>query len=94
LKESGGFVIVDFHRDTSPIFIWIFDLLWRAFFGRHPKASKGFLESVRSSYTLEECRTFLDQSRLRDWKLYTRTVEMWIESVKSNPAQSPFSKGG
>jgi ubiquinone/menaquinone biosynthesis C-methylase UbiE len=85
LKENGGFVIVDFHRDTSFIFIRIFDLLWRAFFGRHPKARKGFLESVRSSYTLEECRTFLKQSRLTDWKLYTRTVEMWIESVKPNP---------
>jgi ubiquinone/menaquinone biosynthesis C-methylase UbiE len=82
LKAGGGFVIVDFHRDTSSIFIWIFDLLWRVFFGRHPKARKGFLESVRSSYTLEECQTFLKQSRLRDWKLYTRTVEMWIESVK------------
>jgi hypothetical protein len=52
------------------------------------------LESVRSSYTLEECQTFLKQSRLTDWKLYTRTVEMWVESVKSNPPQSPFSKGG
>ena len=81
LKEGGRFVIVDFHRDTSPIFVWIFDLLWKAFFGRHPKARKGFLESVRSSYTLEECQTFLKQSRLRDWRLYTRTVEMWIESV-------------
>jgi ubiquinone/menaquinone biosynthesis C-methylase UbiE len=83
LKEGGGFVIVDFHRDAPSIFIWIFDLLWKVFFGRHPKARKGFLESVRSSYTLGECQTFLKQSRLRDWKLYTRTVEMWIESVKS-----------
>jgi ubiquinone/menaquinone biosynthesis C-methylase UbiE len=94
LKEGGGFVIVDFHRDTSSIFIWIFDLLWKAFFGKHPKARKGFLESVRSSYTLEECQTFLKQSRLTDWKLYTRTVEMWIESVKVNPPLSPFNKGG
>ncbi len=83
LKKEGGFVIVDFHRDASPVFIWIFDLLWKAFFGRHPRARKGFLESVRSSYTLEECRTFLRESRLEGWKLYTRTVEMWIESVKS-----------
>jgi ubiquinone/menaquinone biosynthesis C-methylase UbiE len=83
LKEDGKFVIVDFHRDTSPLFIWVFDILWKAFFGRHPKAKKGFMESVRSSYTLEECRTFLEQSRLKYWKLYTRTVEMWIESVKS-----------
>jgi hypothetical protein len=52
------------------------------------------LESVRSSYTLEECQTFLKQSRLTDWKLYTRTVEMWIESVTVNPPLSPFNKGG
>ncbi len=89
LKESGGFVIVDFHRDTSSIFIWIFDLLWKAFFGRHPKARKGFIESVGSSYTLDECRSFLEQSRLKDWKLYTRAVEMWIESLKPNLQFSP-----
>jgi ubiquinone/menaquinone biosynthesis C-methylase UbiE len=86
LKKEGGFVIVDFHRDTSPVLIWTFDLLWKAFFGRHPKARKGFLESVHSSYTLEECRAFLRESGLEGWKLYTRTVEMWIESVKT-PAQ-------
>jgi ubiquinone/menaquinone biosynthesis C-methylase UbiE len=83
LKGDGGFVIVDFHRDTSPIFIWIFDMLWKVFFGKHPKARKGFIESVHSSYTLEECQVSLEQSRLKDWKLCTRTVEMWIESVKS-----------
>jgi len=89
LKEDGGFVIVDFHRDTSSIFIWIFDLLWKAFFGRHPKARKGFIESVHASYTLDECQTFLEQSRLKDWKLYTRAVEMWIESFKSNLRFTP-----
>jgi len=82
LKEGGAFVIVDFHRDTSFVFIGIFNLLWKAFFGKHPKAKRGFLESVRSSYTVEECRVFLEKSRLKHWKLYTRTVEMWIESVK------------
>jgi len=82
LKEDGGFVIVDFHRDTSPIIVSMFDFFWRAFFGRHPKARNGFLESVRSSYTLEECRSFLEKSWLKNWKLYTRTVEMWIESVR------------
>jgi len=82
LKEDGAFVIVDFHRDASFFFIWIFNLLWKAFFGRHPQAGGGFLESIRSSYTLHECRDFLEQSRLKHWKLYTRTVEMWIESVR------------
>ena len=81
LKGEGAFVIVDFHRDASFVFIGIFNLLWKFFFGKHPKARGGFLESVRSSYTLQECLTFLKQSKLRDWKLYTRTVEMWIEST-------------
>ena len=82
LKEGGAFVIVDFHRDASFVFIGIFNLLWKAFFGKHPKARKGFMESIQSSYTLEECRSFLEESRLEHWKLYTRTVEMWIESVR------------
>ena len=82
LKEGGAFVIVDFHRDASFVFIGIFNLLWKAFFGKHPKAKKGFLESIRSSYTLEECQNFLERSRLKHWKLYTRTVEMWIESIR------------
>jgi ubiquinone/menaquinone biosynthesis C-methylase UbiE len=82
LKEGGAFVIVDFHRDASFIFIGIFSLFWKAFFGKHPKARRGFLESIRSSYTIKECRDFLEQSRLEHWKLYTRTVEMWIESVR------------
>jgi ubiquinone/menaquinone biosynthesis C-methylase UbiE len=55
LKEGGAFVIVDFHRDASSVFIEFFNLLWKVFFGRHPKAKKGFLESVQSSYTIEEC---------------------------------------
>ena len=82
LKENGGFVIVDFHRDTSSVIVGIFNLFWRAFFGKHPKARNGFLESVRSSYTLEECRNFLEESKLKKWKFYTRTVEMWIESKR------------
>jgi ubiquinone/menaquinone biosynthesis C-methylase UbiE len=94
LKEEGAFVIVDFHRDVSFLFIGIFNLLWKAFFGKHPKARNGFLESIRSSYTVGECRDFLERSRLRHWKLYTRTLEMWIESVGPHPPLSPFSKGG
>src|SRR4030043_216081 len=82
LKEGGAFVIVDFHRDASFVFIGIFNLLWKVFFGKHPKARGGFLESVHSSYTIEECLTFLEQSTLRNRKLYTRTVEMWIESIR------------
>jgi len=82
LKEGGAFVIVDFHRDAPLVFIKVFDLLWKAFFGRHPKAKKGFMESIQSSYTLSECQGFLEESKLKYWRLYTRTVEMWIESVR------------
>jgi hypothetical protein len=67
------------------VFIGIFNLLWKGFFGKHPKARKGFMESIQSSYTLKECRDFLEQSRLKQWRLSTRTVEMWIESVRVNP---------
>ena len=83
LKTGGAFVIVDFHRDTSSVIIGIFDLFWKVFFRNHPKAKEGFLKSVQSSYTIEECRTFLEQSKLRDWKLYTRMIEVWIESSKT-----------
>jgi ubiquinone/menaquinone biosynthesis C-methylase UbiE len=81
LKAGGSFVIVDFHRDASFIWIGFFDLFWKVFFGGHPKARKGFIESVNSSYTVGECQAFLNQSKLADWKLYTRTIEMWIESI-------------
>ncbi len=84
LKAGGSFVIVDFHRDASFVWVGLFDLFWRFFFGKHPKARKGFMESVNSSYTLEECRAFLNQSKLTNWKLYTRTIEMWIESIPGN----------
>ena len=84
LKEEGAFVIVDFHRDASFVFVGIFNLLWKVFFGKHPKARNGFLESVQSSYTIPECRNFLERSKLEHWKLYSRTVEMWIESMKPN----------
>ena len=83
LKEEGAFVIVEFHRDASFVFVGIFNLLWKVFFGKHPKARNGFLESVQSSYTIPECRDFLERSKLEHWKLYTRTVEMWIESMRS-----------
>jgi ubiquinone/menaquinone biosynthesis C-methylase UbiE len=91
LKEGGAFVIVDFHRDTSPLVIGFFNLLWKAFFGKHPKAKTGFLESIRSSYTLKECRDSLEESCLGHWRLYTRTVEMWIESPK--PQGGSFATG-
>ncbi|MGB9627783.1 MAG: class I SAM-dependent methyltransferase [Thermodesulfobacteriota bacterium] len=84
LKEDGGFVIVDFHRDTPFYWVGFFNLLWKLFFRGHPKAKDGFMESVQSSYTLEECFDFLKRSNLKDWRLTTRTVEVWIESTKND----------
>jgi ubiquinone/menaquinone biosynthesis C-methylase UbiE len=81
LKDGGSFVIIDFHRDSSFVWIRLFDLFWKLYFGKHPKAREGFIESVNSSYTLDECRTFLNQSKLTNWRLYTRTIEVWIESM-------------
>ena len=86
LKEGGGFVIVDFRRDFSSVLVGILDLIWKVYFGKHPKARRGFKESVHSSYTLKECQAFLERSRLTHWKLYTRTLEMWIESIRLNPS--------
>jgi len=83
LKEEGAFVIVDFHRDTSPLVVWTFNKLWKFFFKGHPKAREGFLESVRSSYAIEECLHYLRVSRLKNWDLYTRTIEVWIESRRN-----------
>lgn len=83
LKEDGGFVMVDFHRDTPFYLVWFLNLLWRLFFRGHPKAMDGFLESVQSSYTIEESMEFLKKSNLKGWRLRTRTIEVWIESTKN-----------
>ncbi len=83
LKEDGGFVIVDFHRDTHPLVLGFFNLLWRLFFRGHPKAKDGFMESVQSSYTRQECMDLLRKSNLKRWRITTRTVEIWIESTKN-----------
>lgn len=80
LREGAHFVIVDFHRDTSRIAVWFFNLLWKRVITRNGLGSGCFMESVRSSYTVPECRAFLQQSSIRRWVLYTRSLEMWVES--------------
>ena len=81
LKEGGHFVIVDFHRDTSRVGVWFFNLLWKWVITRNGLGSESFMESVRSSYSVSECRAFLEQSAMKRWVLYTRSLEMWIESA-------------
>jgi ubiquinone/menaquinone biosynthesis C-methylase UbiE len=80
LKEEAHFVIVDFHRDTSGIVLWFFNLLWKWVITRNALGSGCFMESVRSSYTVPECTAFLQQSSIRKWVIYTRSLEMWVES--------------
>jgi len=80
LKEGAHFVIVDFHRDTSRVALWFFNLLWKWVITRNGLASESFMESVRSSYSVPECRAFLEQSSIKRWVIYTRSLEMWVES--------------
>jgi ubiquinone/menaquinone biosynthesis C-methylase UbiE len=80
LKKGGHFVIVDFHRDTSRVALWFLNLLWKWFITRNGLGTDSFMESVRSSYTVSECRAFLERASLRRWTVYTRSLEMWIES--------------
>ena len=79
LKEGAHFVIVDFHRDASRVTFWFFNLLWKWVITRNGLGSECFMESVRSSYTVPECRAFLQQSSIRSWVIYTRSLEMWVE---------------
>jgi ubiquinone/menaquinone biosynthesis C-methylase UbiE len=80
LKEGAHFVIVDFHRDTSGAALWFLNLLWKWIITRNGLGSESFMESVRSSYSVPECRAFLQQSSIERWVIYTRSVEMWVES--------------
>jgi len=52
--------------------------LWHIFF-RDKKAKRGFIESFLSSYTVNECKDFLEKSELEGWKIYTKAYEMWVE---------------
>jgi ubiquinone/menaquinone biosynthesis C-methylase UbiE len=80
LKEGAQFVMVDFHRDTSRVAIWFFNLLWKWIVTRNGLGSESFMESVRSSYSVPECRSFLERASIKRWIIYTRSLEMWIES--------------
>jgi len=68
------------HRDTSRVCLWFFNLLWKWVITRNGLGSESFMESVRSSYSASECRNFLEQSSIKKWVIYTRSLEMWIES--------------
>ncbi len=80
LKEGAHFVFVDFHRDTSRVAVWFFNILWKWIVTRNGLGSESFMDSVRSSYTVDECRAFLQGSTIKRWIIYTRSLEMWVES--------------
>ncbi len=79
LKERGKFVIMDFRRDAPRSLSIFFDLLWRSLI-REKRARDGFWNSLKASFTLEECTRMLRRSTLRAWRIYPQAVEMWIES--------------
>ena len=78
LAPNGHLILVDFHRDISWPLAKLLNILWHIFF-RDKKAKRGFIESFLSSYTVNECKDFLEKSELEGWKIYTKAYEMWVE---------------
>ncbi|MBW2038094.1 MAG: class I SAM-dependent methyltransferase [Deltaproteobacteria bacterium] len=79
LKEGGRFVMVDLRRDAPKSLAIFFDLLWRLMI-REEKARDGLWNSLKASFTLEECNRLLRRSALQAWRIYPQAIEMWIES--------------
>ncbi|RLB04347.1 MAG: hypothetical protein DRG50_09035 [Deltaproteobacteria bacterium] len=80
LKEGGKFVMVDLRRDAPKPVAIFFNLLWRLMI-REARARKGLWNSLKASFTLEECKKLLQRSALQGWKIYPQAIEMWIESA-------------
>ena len=79
LKEGGKYVIMDFRRDAPKPLSVFFNLLWRCLI-REKRARDGLWNSLKASFTLEECTKILQSSALRSWRIYAQAIEMWIES--------------
>jgi ubiquinone/menaquinone biosynthesis C-methylase UbiE len=79
LKKGGKYVIVDLRRDASKPLAIFFNLLWRLFI-REERARDGLWNSLKASFTLEECKGLLRRSILPRWRIYSQAIEMWIES--------------
>jgi hypothetical protein len=70
---------VDLRRDSPKPLALFFDLMWR-FMIREKKARDGLWNSLKASLTMEECKSALERSALRRWRIYPQAIEMWIES--------------
>ena len=79
LKEGGKCVMVDLRRDSPKPLALLFDLIWRLMI-REKKARDGLWNSLKASLTVEECKSVLERSSLRQWRIYPQAIEMWIES--------------
>lgn len=79
LKEGGKFVMVDLRRDAPKHLAIFFNLLWRLLI-REERARDGLWDSLKASFTMEECKRILQRSALRGWRIYHQAIEMWIES--------------
>lgn len=79
LKEGGKFVIVDLRRDAPKHLAIFFNLLWRLLI-REEKARDGLWNSLKASFTLEECNRMLQHSTIPTWRVYPQAIEFWIEA--------------
>jgi ubiquinone/menaquinone biosynthesis C-methylase UbiE len=79
LRQGGKCVIVDFRRDAPKSLAIFFNLLWRLVM-REKRAQDGLWNSLKASFSLEECKEMLRRSNLPAWRIYPQAIEMWIES--------------
>lgn len=82
VKEDGAFMIRDGRRLPR-------NLLWRAFLrlvglvlGMNQKQRQNWLKAIMAGYTSAEVRKFLENSRLKNWRLGTDLmfIDLCIES--------------
>ncbi len=79
LKKGGKFIIMDFRRDAPKSLAVLFNLMWRILI-REERARDGLWDSLKASFTLQECERMLRRSILPPWRIYPQAIEMWIES--------------
>ncbi len=77
LKPKGFFCITDMRRDVSVI------LKWMIYFSTKPKEIRpGFLSSLNASYTIEELRELLKQSRFNEYMVYKEFFGLRVSGKK------------
>jgi ubiquinone/menaquinone biosynthesis C-methylase UbiE len=79
LKDEGKFIMMDLRRDAPQSLFVFFNFLWRLLITEE-RARDGLRNSIKASFTLEECNNLLKRSALRRWRIYPQGIELWIES--------------